>query len=91
MLPTSLPTQAMSAPNTSVENAPAMMASLEKKPEKIGRPQIASQQTTNTQCVQGTFLRRAPMMVMSPEPLMACITDPAHRNRPALKKAWVYR
>ena len=64
-----------------------MMASFEKKPEKIGRPQIASQQTKNTPCVHGIFLRRPPMIVMSPEPLMACMTEPAHRNRPALKKA----
>ena len=54
-------------------------------------PQIASQQTTNTPCVQGSFLRRPPMIVMSPEPLIACITEPAQRNRPALKKAWVKR
>src|SRR5690348_17734296 len=50
-------------------------------------PQIASQQTKNTPCVQGSFLRRPPMMRMSPEPLIACITDPAHRNRPALKRS----
>ncbi len=29
------------------------------------------------------------MIVMSPEPLIACITEPAQRNRPALKKACV--
>ena len=29
------------------------------------------------------------MLVMSPEPLMACMTEPAQRNSPALKKAWV--
>ena len=39
-----------------------MIASFEKKPEKIGMPQIASQQTKNTPCVQGSFLRRPPMM-----------------------------
>ncbi len=54
-------------------------------------PQIASQQTTNTPCVQGSFLRRPPMMVMSPEPLIACMTEPAQRKRPALKKACVKR
>ena len=31
------------------------------------------------------------MIVMSPEPLIACITDPAQRNRPALKNACVTR
>jgi hypothetical protein len=31
------------------------------------------------------------MMVMSPDPLIACITEPAHRNRPALKNACVTR
>ena len=29
--------------------------------------------------------------VMSPEPAMACMTEPAQRNKPALKKAWVNR
>ena len=36
-------------------------------------------------------LRRPPILVMSPEPLMACMTEPAQRNRPALKKACVNR
>ena len=54
-------------------------------------PQIASQQTKNTPWVQGIRLRSPPMIVMSPEPLMACITEPAQRNRPALKNAWVNR
>ncbi len=72
-----------------VPNAPATMASLEKKPENGGKPQIASQQTKNTPWVMGRYLRSPPILVMSPEPLMACITEPAHRNRPALKKAWV--
>ena len=31
------------------------------------------------------------MVVMSPEPLMACMTEPAQRNSPALKKACVKR
>ena len=68
-----------------------MIESFEKKPEKNGMPQIASQQTKNTPCVQGSFLRRPPMIVMSPEPLIACITEPAQRNRPALKNACVTR
>ncbi len=68
-----------------------MIASLEKKPEKIGMPQIASQQTKNTPWVQGISLRRPPILVMSPEPLIACMTEPAHRNKPALKNAWVKR
>ncbi len=68
-----------------------MIESFEKKPEKNGTPQIASQQTRKTPWVQGIFLRRPPMIVMSPEPLIACMTDPAHRNRPALKKACVNR
>ena len=89
--PTVGPTQARRGPNTSLAKAPAMMASLEKKPEKMGTPQMASQQTLNTQLVQGIFLPRPPMRVMSPEPASACMTEPAHRNRPALKKAWVNR
>ena len=52
---------------------------------------MASQHTRKTPWVQGVSLRRPPIFVMSPEPLMACMTEPAHRNRPALKKAWVNR
>jgi len=67
------------------------MASLLKKPEKMGTPQIASQQIWKTRVVQGRRLANPPILVMSPEPLMACMTEPAHRKRPALKKAWVKR
>ena len=88
-IPAACPTQANSF-ISSADIAPAMIESFERKPEKT-TPQIASQQTTNTPCVQGSFLRRPPMMVMSPEPLMACITEPAQRNSPALKKACVKR
>ncbi len=45
----------------SVAKAPATMASFEKKPEKMGTPQMASQHTTNTAWVHGVSLRRPPI------------------------------
>ena len=39
-----------------------MIESFEKKPEKSGTPQIASQQTRKTPWVQGIRLRRPPML-----------------------------
>src|SRR5678815_2819370 len=59
-------------------------------------PAIARHDTRNVPCVIGSRLRSPPIVVMSPgvvEPLspIACITEPAHRNRHALKNAWVPR
>ena len=45
----------------------------------------------NVHRVIGMYFFRPPMMRMSPEPSMPCITEPAPRNRPALKNAWVIR
>ena len=68
-----------------------MMASLEKKPEKPGKPISASEPIRAVSQVIGMYLRRPPMWLMSCLWCMAMMTEPAARNSSALKKAWVIR
>ena len=62
----------------------------------IGNPAIARQYRKKHRCVILSFFASPPIVMMSPgvfEPAcsIACITEPAPRNRPALKNAWVPR
>ncbi len=59
-------------------------------------PAIARHETRNVIRVIGMCLRRPPIVVMSPgvvEPpcSMPCMTEPAPRNKHALKNAWAAR
>ena len=66
---------------------------MDQKPANGKMPASASVPIMNVQNVIGMYLRRPPMsFFMSKEwcaPLW--LTDPAPRNRSALKKAWVNR
>ena len=68
-----------------------MISSFEKKPLRNGRPHRAAVLTIQVAKVMGILRRRPPMSVFMSklwcEPV--CATDPAHRNRQHLKKAWV--
>ena len=68
-----------------------MRASLEKKPEKPGKPMSANEPSKQVQYVMGRYLRRPPMFRMSCSWCMAMMTEPAARNSSALKKACVMR
>jgi hypothetical protein len=67
------------------------ISSLEKKPAKMGMPEMAMQPTHMVRLVQGSLGRSPPMFRMSCSPDMAWITEPEPRKRRALKKAWVAR
>ena len=68
-----------------------MISSLEKKPENGKTPHRASVDTVHAAKVTGMCLRRPPMsFFMSKEWCDALwLTEPAHKNRHALKNAWV--
>ena len=70
--------------------AAANISSLEKKPENGGMPAIAKQAMRNVMLVIFIYLCRLPISFISLE-CTACITEPAPRNRSALKKACVKR
>ena len=77
-------------------NAPPRISSLEKNPANGTMPAIARQEIRNVIRVIGMCLRRPPIVVMSPgvwlPPCsMPCMTEPAPRNRHALKNACVPR
>src|ERR1044071_4327387 len=83
-------------PGGCTAKAPARISSLEKNPENGKMPAIARHDTRNVACVIGSLARSPPIVMMSPgvfEPScsIACITEPAPRNRQALKNAWVPR
>ncbi len=68
-----------------------MISSFDQNPANGNTPVSASVETIHAQNVTGIFLRRPPMsFFMSKE---WCepewLTEPAHRNRQHLKKAWV--
>ena len=65
------------------------MSSFDQKPENGGTPAMASQPTMNVAAVMGRSLRSAPMYRMSWLSCIPWMTEPAPRNRSALKKAWV--
>ncbi len=68
-----------------------MISSLEKKPLKNGTPHRASVETIQHTPVIG-ILRNSPPMSFFMSKLWwlpLWLTEPAHRNRQHLKKAWV--
>jgi len=68
-----------------------MILSLLKKPANGGTPRMASQQAAKVSQVTFMTVERAPNRRMSTWSSIACITEPAPRNMPALKKPWVIR
>ena len=72
-------------------STPARIASLLKKPANGGMPAIARVAMTNVACVHGMCRSSPPIFLMSCSPDMAWMTEPAPRNRSALKKACVMR
>ena len=63
---------------------------MEKNPAVSGKPASASDPMVNVQNVCGMKRRRPPMSEMLFE-WTAWMSDPAPRNRRALKKPWVKR
>src|SRR5580765_6146916 len=76
-------------PKCPVAQASARISSLLKKPEKNGTPAIASVATAIVACVHGSLGASPPMFRMSCSSESAWITEPAPRNRSALKNACV--
>ncbi|MNW51469.1 hypothetical protein D3C74_289540 [compost metagenome] len=68
-----------------------MILSLDQNPENGGMPRIASQPRPNVTQVTFMYLDSAPKRRMSTPSFMPCMTDPAPRNIPALKKPCVTR
>ena len=69
---------------------------MDQNPENGKMPAIARHEIRNVAWVIGSRRRSPPMVMMSPgvvEPACSrlCITEPAPRNRQALKNAWVPR
>ena len=68
-----------------------MISSLEKNPASGNTPARASEQMIQHVAVIGIFLARPPMSFFMSK--LWCepewLTEPAHRNREHLKKAWV--
>jgi len=72
-------------------NAASMIRSLVKKPDSPGKPMMASHPTPNVTAVIRMTVKRPPNRRMSTWSFIACMTEPAPRNIPALKKPWVSR
>jgi hypothetical protein len=72
-------------------NAASMILSLLQKPANGGTPRIASQPSPKVTQVIFMTPDRLPKPRMSTLSFMPCMTDPAPRNIPALKKPWVSR
>ena len=68
-----------------------MIGSLVKKPENGGMPMIARKPSPNVTVVIGMTLARPPNRRMSTSSSISCLTEPAPRNKPALKKPWASR
>jgi hypothetical protein len=64
---------------------------LEKKPEKIGAPEIASTAIRKVPWVTGMRRQSPPILSVSCSWCMPRMTEPAPRKSSALKKAWVIR
>ena len=62
-----------------------------KNPANGGMPAMARTATANVACVRGRWRRRPPILQMFCSPDIAWMTEPAPRNRSALKKACVMR
>src|SRR5215218_4389704 len=87
---------AMAGPSMEFENAFQRISSLDQKPDRPGKPAMAQQEMRKVQRVSGMKCRMPPMLRMSCDAsvswmraCMAWITEPAPRNRQALKKACV--
>ena len=74
-----------------VANADSMILSLLQKPENGGTPRMASQPSPKVIQVTRMKADSPPKRRMSTVSPMPCITEPAPRNMPALKKPWVSR
>ncbi len=72
-------------------NAASMILSLDQKPENGGMPRIASHPSPNVTHVIIMSDARPPKRRMSTWSSMPCMTEPAPRNIPALKKPCVRR
>ncbi len=68
-----------------------MISSLLQKPAKGGIPAIAIVPIRKSVWVQGIFDFNAPILRISCSPDNAWMTDPADKNKSALKNAWVIR
>ena len=68
-----------------------MTLSLDQKPENGGTPRIASQPRPKVTQVIFMNIDSPPKRRMFTSSFMPCMTDPAPRNIPALKKPWVMR
>jgi len=71
--------------------AASIIASLDQKPANGGTPRMASQPIANVAQVIFMAPDRWPNRRMSTWSFMPCMTEPAPRNMPALKKPWVSR
>ena len=73
------------------ELALTRISSFDQKPASGKMPASAADPMMNVQNVTGMYLRRPPMSCFMSK--LWCdpewLTEPAPRNRPALKKAWV--
>ena len=74
-----------------VPKAASMILSLLQKPANGGTPRMASQPKPKVTQVIFMTLDRLPKPRMSTLSFMPCMTEPAPRNIPALKKPWVSR
>ena len=72
-------------------NAASMILSLDQKPDRNGKPMMASQPAPKVSQVVGILPDRLPKVRMSTRSPMPCMTEPAPRNIPALKKPCVSR
>src|SRR5690606_27115553 len=72
-------------------NRAPRISSFDQKPASGGMPAMAKVAMPMVVAVMGMRLARPPILYMSCSSDMAWITDPAPRNRSALKKAWVMR
>ena len=67
-----------------------MTWSFEKNPESGGMPAIAAAETVHVSAVTGIGFQSPPIFIRSISSFGSpCITEPAPRNRHALKNAWV--
>ena len=67
------------------------ISSLEKKPDKSGRPERAAAPQRKVTQVVGMCRARPPILCMSCSSCMPWMTEPAPRKSRPLKKAWVTR
>lgn len=72
-------------------NAASMIRSLLNHPDRSGKPMIASQPAAKVNQVVFIAVDRLPKVRMFTRSFMPCMTDPAPRNMPALKKPCVSR